>query len=153
MKRTGASRPGARLFSASLHVFDRIALRLSGGRGTLTEALGGLPIVTVATKGARTGRPRSVPLVATPDGEDLIVIASNWGRPRHPSWYYNLKASPKVTVTFCNRTQDYIAREVEGAEREACWSKAVEVYPGDAAYEKRCAPRKIPVIVLAPSAA
>jgi deazaflavin-dependent oxidoreductase (nitroreductase family) len=94
-----------------------------------------------------------VPLVAIPDGEGLILIASNWGRTHHPSRYYNLKASPKVAVTFRNRTRDYIAREVEGAERDACWNKAVEAYPGYAAYEERCTPRKIPLIVLAPSVA
>ena len=40
----------------------------------------------LTTTGAKTGRPRTLPVLALPDGQDVILIASNFGRPRHPSW-------------------------------------------------------------------
>ena len=59
----------------------------------------GLPLITLTTTGAKSGRPRSVPLVGVPYGERLILIASNWGQAKHPAWYHKvLKAHPEVKV-------------------------------------------------------
>jgi len=120
------------------------------GSDHLGGVLSGLPVVTITTAGARTGNTRSVSLISIPEGDELILIASNWGRPRHPSWYHNLKANPQVTVSFRGQTQAYLAREVAGDEREAYWRKATRFYPGYDAYARRCAPREIPVIILVP---
>jgi deazaflavin-dependent oxidoreductase (nitroreductase family) len=79
-----------------LHHLDRPVLRLSRGRYSLTRLLAGLPVVTVTTIGAKSGQPRSLPLVALPDGEHVILIASNYGQKHHPAWYYNLRAHPEV---------------------------------------------------------
>jgi deazaflavin-dependent oxidoreductase (nitroreductase family) len=85
--------------------------------------------------------------VGIPDGERLILIASNWGQAKHPAWYYNVKANPQVTITRDGVTRPYVAREVMGEERERCWAKAVALYPGYRGYAAR-AGRGIPVIVL-----
>jgi deazaflavin-dependent oxidoreductase (nitroreductase family) len=107
----------------------------------------GLPIIALTTTGARSGRPRTVPLVRVPDGERLILIASNWGQAKHPAWYYNVKANPQVTITRDGVTRPYVAREVVGEERAACWGRAVALYPGYRGYAER-AGREIPVVVL-----
>ncbi|MGA2111774.1 MAG: nitroreductase family deazaflavin-dependent oxidoreductase [Anaerolineales bacterium] len=152
LRKITASSLWIRLFPPNLHILiDRIAEGLSTGRTTLTGALGGVAVIKITAKGARTGKARSVSVVAIPQGEELILVASNFGRPHHPSWYYNLKASPQVAVTYGEQTRNYVAREVGGAEREACWSKAAQVYPGYRVYARTAAPRKIPIIVLAPS--
>jgi len=150
VRKITSSPPGIWFFSRTLHIFDRTALQLSGGRTTFGGVLSGLPVVTITTAGARTGNTRSVSLISIPEGDELILIASNWGRPRHPSWYHNLKANPQVTVSFRGQTQAYLAREVAGDEREAYWRKATRFYPGYDAYARRCAPREIPVIILVP---
>ena len=41
------------------------------------------------------------------------------------------------------------AHEASGDERERLWRRGLEVYPGYAAYERRAANRRIPVMVLA----
>jgi hypothetical protein len=56
---------------------DRGVFRLSGGRTTFSALTSGLPIVMLTTTGARTGQPRSVPVLALPDGDRLIVVATN----------------------------------------------------------------------------
>jgi deazaflavin-dependent oxidoreductase (nitroreductase family) len=102
------------------------------------------------TIGAKSGRPRTVPLLGIPDQEKIILIASNWGQNRHPGWYYNVRANPDVRVESEGRELFYTAREVEGAERQGCWETAVQHYPGYEAYKRWTNGREIPVIVLAP---
>ena len=150
MQRVAASRPGSWFFSRTLHYFDIPALRLSRGRLSIPTLVAGLPVIALTTTGAKTGRTRTTPLVALPDGVRLVVIASSWGRRRHPSWYYNLRANPKATVTVRGQTATYTARDATEAERERYWQEAVGLYPGYAAYEQRAAGRRIPVLVLTP---
>ncbi len=126
---------------------DRLLMGISGGR--LGLPLGQAPFLVLYTVGAKTGQPRSTPLIYIPDGENLIVIASNGGNPRHPGWYYNLRARPETQVLLHGQQKTYIAREAQGAEREALWQKALTVYPGYNSYQQR-AGRQIPVMVLTP---
>jgi len=147
VRRVIAARPAAWLLARTIHHIDRAVLRLSGGRTTAAALFSGLPILAVTTTGARSGRPRTVPLVAVPDGERLILIASNWGQSSHPAWYYNMKANPQVIVGDGLAARHGLAREVVGEERAACWAKAVAVYPGYDAYARR-AGREIPVILV-----
>ncbi len=147
VRRIIATRPAAWALARTIHHLDRAVMRLSGGRTTAAALFSGLPVVTVTTTGAKSGQPRSVPLVAVPDGDRLILIASNWGQAKHPAWYYNVKAHPDVTVTAGGETRRYVAREVMGEERAACWVRAVAVYPGYEGYAKR-AGRGIPVVVV-----
>ena len=90
------TKAGSRLLARTLHHLDRPMLRLSHGRYSLTSALAGLPVVMVTTIGAKSGQPRQLPLVAIPDGENVILIASNFGQHHHPAWYYNLHAHPQA---------------------------------------------------------
>ena len=151
--RIAMSAVGARLLARTMHHLDRAVLRLSNGRSTAATLLTGLQILNLTTTGAKSGRPRTIPLVAIPYSQNrLIVIASNWGQAKHPAWYYNILAHPQVLVTQNGRSQTHIARETNGAEREACWQAALQTYPGYAAYKQRTS-RQIPVIVLTPQTA
>jgi len=115
--------------------------------------LAGLPVVTLTTTGARSGLPRSLPLVGIEDGDRVVLIASNYGRSRHPAWYYNLRAHPEVRLSIRERTGVYLAREATAAEHEAYWRAAVALYRGFEAYQKRAgrAARRIPIMVLTPA--
>jgi deazaflavin-dependent oxidoreductase (nitroreductase family) len=138
------------LLARTLHHLDRPVLRLTRGRRSATGIVAGLPVVTVTTIGAKSGQPRGVPLVALPDGEDVILIASNFGQKHHPAWYYNLRAHPHAHLTYEGKTVFYTARETEGEERERCWQRAIEAYSGYAAYKKRAEHRTIGVFRLTP---
>jgi deazaflavin-dependent oxidoreductase (nitroreductase family) len=144
------SKWGAWFFARTLHYCDRPVLRLSHGRYSLTSLLAGLPVVMVATIGAKSGQPRSLPLVAIPDGENVILIASNFGQQHHPAWYDNLRAHPSVQLTYEGKTVTYLARETDGAERDRCWQRAVDLYSGYARYKERASQRQIGVFLLTP---
>jgi len=149
--RIARSLVGAAVSALIMHHLDRLALRLSSGRFTLSTLLTGLEILTLTTTGARTGRAYTVPLVAIPhENDQLIIIASNWGQARNPAWYYNILAQPQVKVTRNGRMQTYLAQETRGSVREACWQVGLQTYPGYATYQQRTT-RQIPVILLTPA--
>ncbi len=150
VQRLAALGPVSWLLARLLRPLDGITLRLTRGGCTATAFLTGLPVVFLTTTGARSGLPRTVPLVGMRAGETLIVIASNFGSSRHPAWYFNLRAQPQVLVAEGGVTRPYRAREAQGEEREAYWRRAVEIYPGYEAYRRRAGGRRIPVIVLEP---
>jgi deazaflavin-dependent oxidoreductase (nitroreductase family) len=144
---------GARFLASIAHRLDRPLLQLSRGRVALTTLLTGLPVLLLITTGARSGRPRSFPLLALPDDGGFILVASNFGRPRHPAWYHNLRRHPQALVILDGRTTPYLAHELAGAERERCWQRAVALYPGYALYAARAGGRRIPVLRLTPAPA
>lgn len=140
----------ANIFAIIAHKVDGQVYRMTDGKHTAVNLLTGLPIIQVTTIGAKTGKSRSTPLIGIPDGENFILIASNWGGSRHPGWYYNLLVNPNATVSFKDLKRDYIARETKGAERDSYWQLAVDNYGGYEAYAQRLDDRVIPVIILQP---
>jgi len=143
-----SSRPGAWVFAKTLYHIDRFVLWLSRGRVTVPGVLAGLPVITLATIGARTGRRREVPLVGVPAGDQIAVIGTRFGQPRTPAWYFNLRAEPRAEVGYRGRTVPVVAREVEGDEREAVWTRGCELYAGYQAYARRIDHRQIHVMLL-----
>lgn len=148
-RRVMATRPVTWVLARTFHHIDAAVFRATGGRATAGAVLSGLPLVTLTTTGARSGEPRTVTLVGIPDGERIILIASNWGQTRHPAWYHNMKVHPQVTVSRDGDARPYSARKLTGAEREAAWARAVALYPGYRGYAAR-AGREIPVMGLEP---
>jgi deazaflavin-dependent oxidoreductase (nitroreductase family) len=87
--------------------------------------------------GAKTGQRRTSPVLGVPDGDNLVVVASNYGQRHHPAWYHNLRAHPEATVTVGGACRRVRAHEAVGEERERLWQRDMTVYPGRAAYERR----------------
>ena len=100
--------------------------------------------------GARSGRPRTTPLLYFSDGDDVVLIASNYGGRRHPAWYRNVKANPDVTLSARGQTARYRAREAEGAERDRLWKLAQRFARTYGRYEQMAGERRIPLMVLSP---
>lgn len=149
-RKFGALRPVTWIGARSMDHIDRLVYKLTGNRHTAVNLLFGVPVITVTTIGAKSGQPRSVPLIGIPDGENFILIASNWGQKRHPGWYYNMRKNPVVKASINGLDVDLIAREVTGEERARYWDKASAIYGGYNAYERRVEGRQIPVMVLSP---
>jgi F420H(2)-dependent quinone reductase len=105
------------------------------------------PVVLFTTTGAKSGKKRYVPLMRVEENGRYAMIASKGGDPAHPSWYFNVKANPTVTVQDGEQVSTLTAREIEGAEREHWWKLAVEAYPPYAEYQTKT-DRQIPVFVL-----
>jgi deazaflavin-dependent oxidoreductase (nitroreductase family) len=147
---TAPWRPLAWFYIRALHHLDRGVYRLTRERATFTSWVAGLPIVMLTTTGAKSGRRSTLPLVALPEGDRLVVIASNYGQSRNPSWYYNLRANPRATIEFEGVTREVIARELDGDERARHYERGIEIYPGWTTYRKRADHRRIPVMELTP---
>ena len=107
---------------------------------------GGLLLLT--TTGRRTRRPRTTPMMFERDGEDLLVIASNVGAPKHPDWYLNLVADPDVTIEVGNDRLSAVASTTSGKRRDRVWTMLKERYPFFADHEVEAAGRTIPIVVL-----
>jgi deazaflavin-dependent oxidoreductase (nitroreductase family) len=125
---------------------DPPLLRLTGGR---ISSVYPVPIMLLTTTGAKTGRPRTLPLLYLTDGDHLILIASNYGKTSHPAWYRNLSTNPIVEVLAGRRSGTYTAIEItDAAERERTWDLALDTYAGYGDYESRAGDRTIPLIRL-----
>ncbi|NKY86239.1 nitroreductase family deazaflavin-dependent oxidoreductase [Nocardia veterana] len=109
----------------------------------------GYPIVLVTSIGAKTGKLRKTPLMRVEHNGEYAAVASLGGAPKHPVWYYNLKANPTVELRDGDVVKDYVAREVTGEEKAVWWERAVAAYPDYADYQKKTT-REIPVFVLRP---
>jgi deazaflavin-dependent oxidoreductase (nitroreductase family) len=150
LRRLGASRPGAWLFARVLHRIDRPVHRLTRGRHTLTGLLAGFPVVMLTTTGARSGVARTVPVLGLPTDGGLAVVASSFGRRRHPAWHHNLRANPDAVVTVDGVARAVRAVEAGGERRARIWREGLAVHPGWSQYERRAAHREIAVYVLEP---
>src|SRR5690242_13461490 len=151
VRRFAASGPGSWLFARVAHHLDRPIHRLTHGRHTLGSAITGLPVVMLTTTGAKSGRPRTVPILGIPFSGGVAVIASNFGQRRHPAWYYNLRAHPDAQIEIDGVSRPVRAVEAEGDRRAEIWREGLRVYPGFSQYEERASHRRISVFVLEPA--
>jgi len=97
--------------------------------------------------GNKSGKVRKVALMRVEHEGEYALVASLGGAPKHPVWYYNLKANPDdVTIQDGAEPFPVRVREVTGDERATWWERAVAVYPDYAEYQARTE-RTIPVFV------
>jgi deazaflavin-dependent oxidoreductase (nitroreductase family) len=104
-------------------------------------------LVLLTTVGARTGRLRTTPMMFHPDGDRLLVVASNVGAARHPDWYRNLGVNPHVTVEIGDEKYEAVATPLDGEERDRLWTMLKQTYPFFAEHETSTS-RTIPVVAL-----
>jgi deazaflavin-dependent oxidoreductase (nitroreductase family) len=128
-----------------LGTLHRWLYRVSGGK--LGKSFFGSPVLLLTTTGRRTRQSRTWPLTYLPEGDRLIIIASNGGQPNHPAWYLNLLTNPQVSVQLGDRVRTMVAHPTEGDERARLWSRVVEEYPAYGEYQRKT-DRQIPVVVL-----
>lgn len=107
----------------------------------------GAPMVLLTTTGAKSGEPRTAPLVYKPEGDHIVVFASKGGAPTNPDWYHNILADPAVTLEVGAEQYTATAQVVEGAERDRIYAEQAALMPGFADYAKATT-RTIPVVAL-----
>lgn len=144
----GSTKPVAWVFQKTLYPMDRALYRRSGGRLTVPGLLAGLPVVMVTTTGARSGVPRTMPLLAIPMGVGLAIIGTNYGQKPTPGWVYNLKADPKATVEYGGRSVGVVARPATDSETDVAFTLAAQVYSAFNEYRNRIEGRQVAVFVL-----
>ena len=143
----GAGSRGFRIATKVVGTIHRTLYRTSNGK--LGKTFFSSPVLLLTTTGRKTKRSRTWPLAYLPEGDQLIVLASNGGQPNHPAWYLNLLTIPQVTVQLGDQTYAMVARTAEGDERARLWARATREYPAFADYQKKTT-RQIPVVILSP---
>jgi deazaflavin-dependent oxidoreductase (nitroreductase family) len=124
-----------------------VIYRASGGK--VAGRMFNSPVLLLITTGRKTGKERTTPLLYLEDGENLVVVASVGGAPKHPAWYWNLKANPEAWVQIKDQTLRVRAQEAKSEEKRRLWARLVEMYPPYESYQRRTE-REIPVLVLRP---
>jgi deazaflavin-dependent oxidoreductase (nitroreductase family) len=124
--------------------------RASGGR--IGGAVPGteIRILLLDHVGAKSGTKRTSPLFYVRDGENVVIVASKGGFPKHPAWFHNLKANPDTKVQIGSKHRQVHARVAKPEERERLWKMAVKVYNGYEEYAARSKGREIPLVILEP---
>jgi deazaflavin-dependent oxidoreductase (nitroreductase family) len=123
------------------------AYERSGGREANTLLDTGLPVIILTTRGNKTGKVRKSPLMRVEHEGEYALVASMGGAPKHPVWYFNLKANPdEVTMQDGPEPFAVEVRELQGDEKATWWERAVAAFPPYANYQKRTE-RQIPVFL------
>lgn len=115
--------------------------------GSVTGQFAGAPLLLLTTTGAKSGEPRTTPLVHSTDGRRVVIIASYGGAPRHPAWFLNLRANPEVTVELPGETFHGRARIAAGEERARLFDQQAAAMPQFNEYREKTS-REIPVVVI-----
>ncbi len=129
--------------------------RLTHGRIGSTWRIGAafrkpVPTLLLEHRGRRSGRLFTTPLLYLRSGEDLVIVASQGGLPKHPQWYLNLVAHPETQVHLKGRRNvPVLARVAPTKERDDLWPRLVDLYADFAKYQT-WTEREIPVVVLTP---
>ena len=104
--------------------------------------------IHITTIGRRTGLPRTIEILAQPEGDGILLVASRAGAARNPAWYHNLLANSNVTVQVTDGpTVVMRARVTAGEERDRLFNEAAARFPFFADYQRRTV-RRIPVVLL-----
>lgn len=120
----------------------------SGRLGVLD--LAGLPNVRITTSGRKTGLARGATVQYVPFRGGLLLVGSNWGRERHPSWSANLKAAQRVTVRRRGRRFVASVQLLTGAERDDAWGAVLDHWPNYRVAQDRAGRREFRLFLLTP---
>ncbi|BCO41790.1 MULTISPECIES: nitroreductase family deazaflavin-dependent oxidoreductase [Mycobacterium] len=129
--------------------FESLLRFMTSGRIGVLE-ITGLPNVRITTSGRKTGLARGATVQYVPFRGGLLLVGSNWGRDRHPSWSANLKAAQRVTVR--RRGQRFVARVqlLTGAERDEAWGAVLDHWPNYRVAQGLAGRRQFRLFLLAP---
>ena len=145
---TRPPKPGSPAFKAWTLItgLNTWAYRVSGGRlgGTFDSA----PVLLLHHVGRKSGEARVAPLVYMPDGDDLVIVASYGGAPKHPAWFHNVTAAPETTIELGREQRPVVAHVATPDERARLWPTLIGMYPAFADYQARTGGREIPLVVL-----
>lgn len=150
----GLDKPYVKRIIKTMSVVHTRLYRLSGGHVGKKWHVGsavrkGVPTCLITTTGAKSGLPRTVPLLFMADGDNVVLVASQGGLPSNPQWLYNIKANPDVQIRVMRSVRPMRARVATPEEREGLWPRLVDMYADFASYQA-WTDREIPVVICEP---
>jgi deazaflavin-dependent oxidoreductase (nitroreductase family) len=135
MRRLGRTAQFAAVYRRVGPVIDPRIAHLRQGR--VMAQVYGFPVLLLHTTGARSGQPRTSPLLYVRDGDDVMLLGTNFGQPKHPAWTANLLAHPKAAVEIGPVRLLVVAELVDQETWQRVFPSFVDVYPGYANYLER----------------
>lgn len=127
------------------HIF---LYRLSGGR--IGAKVFNSPVMLLTTKGAKTGKKRTVAILYLKTDDGYAVVASYGGADKHPAWFVNLRNNPTAEIQAGSQTHKVVPHIATDEEKAELWPKLTAMYPDYQIYQDRSA-RDIPVVILRPA--
>src|ERR1700674_5644974 len=89
--------------------------------GVIGGRIANSPVLLLTTTGRRSGRQRTVPLLYLMDGRNVVLVASNGGAVRHPTWWLNLQTTSKALIQIKRIRRRVRAEQVSPAEKQRLW--------------------------------
>jgi len=121
-------------------------------RGRIGARSGSIRYLLLTTTGRKSGKVYTTPLAYIEHDGGYLVTATNAGMDRHPGWYHNLTADPRVTVRLGDHVFSASAEVVPEEQRDRLWRRLLEQIPGYAGYQRRT-DRRFPMVLLRPTIA
>src|SRR5437867_3911094 len=81
------------------------------------------------------------------DGADVVLVASNGGAGRDPTWWLNLQTTPEAWIQIKGTRRRVKAEQASEAEKQRLWPRLTAMYPGYKRYQE-ITDRNIPVVIL-----
>jgi len=126
---------------------SRFVYRATDGR--IGAVQGKVTMLLLHSVGRKTGKVRTHCLQYQRDGENYLIVASNFGLPKPPAWYLNLMATPRVRIQAGRKHLVVVARTASAEERARLWPQIVAKHPPYASYQAATS-REIAVVILTP---
>ena len=124
---------------------DRFVYRVTGGRWTMSGLY--TPVLVLTTIGRKSGEPRTIPIATFRHGDAFVIVGSNFGKPNHPAWSYNLLANPEAMVGYRGKKFPVTARLASESEREELWPKITRQLQNFERYPERSG-RELRIFIL-----
>jgi deazaflavin-dependent oxidoreductase (nitroreductase family) len=121
----------------------------SSTNGAIGGRMMNCPVLLLTTKGRKTNKQRTVPLLYLADGDNVVLVASNGGATKHPTWWLNLQSNPEAQIQVRGIKQRVRAERGSAEEKRRLWPLLTEMYPGYKRYQE-ITNRDIPVVILRP---
>jgi F420H(2)-dependent quinone reductase len=115
--------------------------------GVIGGRIANSPVLLLTTTGRRSGKQRTVPLLYLVDGGNVVLVASNGGAVKHPTWWLNLQTTPEAWIQMQSIRRRVKAEQASAAEKQRLWPRLTAMYPGYKRYQE-ITDRDIPVVIL-----
>ena len=140
LRKIGPTRPFIAVYRRLGPVLDPWLFRMTGGR--IATKVYGFPALLLITTGDKSGQRRTSPLLYARDGDDFLIVGTNFGTEHHPAWTGNLLKTPAAEIVVGEDTLQVVAEQVDDATFDRVWPRFSAVYGGYDDYLKRLTHRK-----------
>lgn len=121
----------------------------SNTNGAIGGTIVNCPVLLLTTKGRKTNKQRTIPLLYLADGDNIVLVASNGGATKHPTWWLNLQSNPEAQIQVKGIKQRVRAEKGSTEDKQRLWPLLTAMYPGYKRYQE-ITNRDIPVVILRP---